>query len=70
MTNNTVSTLYLFVVEQTVSSGETQVIGVIEVRILVLVVELETRSSHCGLEHLFLSVEDGDLQVADSWLYS
>lgn len=32
---------------------------------LALVVELEAGRSHLGLQHLFLPVVDGDLQVVD-----
>lgn len=54
-------------VQQTVSGGEAEVTGV-ELRVLVVVVELETGSGHRGLKHFFFPVVDGDLQVIYTWL--
>lgn len=53
---------YLFVVQQAVSGGEADRVC-IELRRLVLVVELETTSFHGDLLHFFLPVVDGDLEV-------
>lgn len=54
-------------VQQTVGGGEADVVGS-ELRGLVQVVELQAGSRHHGLEHLFLPVVDGDLQVVDTGL--
>lgn len=61
--------IYLFVIQQTISRRETDVMVGFQFRGLAVVVELKTRRSQGGLQHLGFPVVDGDLQVIDVRLH-
>lgn len=59
--------MYLFVIQQTVSGREAEVMGV-ELGGLLVIVELKTGCSQRSLQHFYFPVVDGNLQVVHTRL--